>query len=60
MSVVRAKDLRKNYEAEGAPVRALRGVDMEIGSGEFVAVMGRWPRSCGRSSKRARTATSAT
>ncbi|MFY9588173.1 MAG: ATP-binding cassette domain-containing protein, partial [Actinomycetota bacterium] len=47
MSVVRTKDLRKNYEAEGAPVRALRGVDMEIGSGEFVAVMG--PSGCGKS-----------
>ncbi len=47
MSVVRTKDLRKNYEAEGAPVRALRGVDMEIGPGEFVAVMG--PSGCGKS-----------
>jgi putative ABC transport system ATP-binding protein len=47
MSVVTAKDLRKNYEAEGAPVRALRGVDMEIGPGEFVAVMG--PSGCGKS-----------
>jgi putative ABC transport system ATP-binding protein len=47
MSVVQTKDLRKNYEAEGAPVRALRGVDMEIGSGEFVAVMG--PSGCGKS-----------
>ena len=47
MSVVRTKDLSKNYEAEGAPVRALRGVDMEIGSGEFVAVMG--PSGCGKS-----------
>jgi len=47
MSVVTTKDLRKNYEAEGAPVRALRGVDMEIGEGEFVAVMG--PSGCGKS-----------
>jgi putative ABC transport system ATP-binding protein len=47
MTVVVTKDLRKNYEAEGAPVRALRGVDMEIGTGEFVAVMG--PSGCGKS-----------
>ena len=47
MSVVRTKDLRKNYEAEGAPVRALRGVDVEIKEGEFVAVMG--PSGCGKS-----------
>jgi len=47
MSVVKTKDLRKNYEAEGAPVRALRGVDVEIKEGEFVAVMG--PSGCGKS-----------
>jgi putative ABC transport system ATP-binding protein len=47
MSVVTTRDLRKNYEAEGAPVRALRGVDMEIKEGEFVAVMG--PSGCGKS-----------
>ena len=47
MSVVSTKDLRKNYEAEGAPVRALRGVDVNIAQGEFVAVMG--PSGCGKS-----------
>jgi putative ABC transport system ATP-binding protein len=47
MNVVKTKDLRKNYEAEGAPVRALRGVDVEIKDGEFVAVMG--PSGCGKS-----------
>ena len=45
--VVRTQDLRKTYESEGVPVRALRGVDMTIASAEFVAVMG--PSGCGKS-----------
>ena len=50
MGVLEVRGLRKTYEsqeAEGAPVRALRGVDMTMGEGEFVAVMG--PSGCGKS-----------
>ena len=45
--IVITRDLRKNFESEGAPVRALRGVDMQIHDHEFVAVMG--PSGCGKS-----------
>jgi len=50
MDVLDVRNLRKTYEAqesEGAPVRALRGVDMTMTQGEFVAVMG--PSGCGKS-----------
>ena len=47
MNVMEAHGLRKTYESEGAPVRALRGVDMNIVQGEFVAIMG--PSGCGKS-----------
>ena len=46
-TVVSARSLRKNFEAEGAPVRALRGVDFDMTRGEFVAIMG--PSGCGKS-----------
>jgi putative ABC transport system ATP-binding protein len=45
--VVETHGLRKTFESEGAPVRALRGVDFTVTSGEFVAVMG--PSGCGKS-----------
>jgi putative ABC transport system ATP-binding protein len=46
-TVVETHGLRKTFESDGAPVRALRGVDFSMSSGEFVAVMG--PSGCGKS-----------
>jgi putative ABC transport system ATP-binding protein len=47
MTVVETRGLRKTYESEGSPVRALRGVDMTMDEGDFAAVMG--PSGCGKS-----------
>ncbi len=45
--VLLVRGLRKTYESDGAPVRALRGLDLDVRSGEFVVVMG--PSGCGKS-----------
>ena len=45
--VLVVRGVRKTYEAENAPVRALRGCDVTMGAGEFAAVMG--PSGCGKS-----------
>jgi putative ABC transport system ATP-binding protein len=45
--VVRARGLYRTFERDTAPVRALRGTDLDVRRGEFVAVMG--PSGCGKS-----------
>jgi putative ABC transport system ATP-binding protein len=45
--MLRTRKLVKEYRADGLCVEALRGVDVELGFGEFVAVMG--PSGSGKS-----------
>ncbi len=45
--VLSMRGVRKTFEAELAPVRALRGVDLDVAPSEFLAVMG--PSGCGKS-----------
>jgi putative ABC transport system ATP-binding protein len=47
MDALMVQKVRKTFEVENAPVRALRGVDLTVTSGDFVALMG--PSGCGKS-----------
>jgi putative ABC transport system ATP-binding protein len=47
MSIVETEYLEKTYQDEGVPVRALKGVNMEVEKGEFLAIAG--PSGSGKS-----------
>ena len=46
-AVLETRKLAKTYDSGGTPVRAVRGIDLTIGKGEFVAIVG--PSGCGKS-----------
>src|SRR5262245_11883468 len=46
-NAVEVRGVYRTFEADLAPVRALRGADLTVANGEFVAVMG--PSGCGKS-----------
>ena len=47
MALVELRNVYKNYESDGAKVRALDGLSLSVAAGEFVALVGR--SGCGKS-----------
>jgi putative ABC transport system ATP-binding protein len=45
-TIIRASEVKKNYNTGKVIVKALRGVDLDVKQGEFVAIMG--PSGCGK------------
>lgn len=39
-ALIRTRDVKKVYQDNGVPVNAVRGVDLEVHSGEFAAIVG--------------------
>ena len=46
-TLIRARDLRREYGSNEGLLRAVDGIDLDVGTGEMVAVMG--PSGCGKS-----------
>jgi len=46
-AVLEVREVYRTYDSDAMPVRAVRGVDLTVHAGEFVALMG--PSGCGKS-----------